>query len=179
MAVPSSEDALHCRSIAKAPPEPKMLRRGSVYRARSTRQDVANTNGRLVGLAGLCGRRAGRSSQVHRPLGRGAPVRLIAGPPPVAPGPVVKFIEHSATMKFDVSRNPEFGFVGEFFIAQFGTGAPVTEGEPTAATPGFRAVRVNPDTGQVNDFLINARPGNLGGAIPWCGSGILWRIRRV
>ena len=114
-------------------------------------------------------------------------------------------------MKFDVSRNPNFGFVGEFFIAQFGTGAPVTEGEPTAATPGFRIVRVNPDTGQINDFLINARPGNpagtgvarpidckfdpcgeilyvldwgimtgnLGGAIPWCGSGILWRIRRV
>ena len=58
---------------------------------------------------------------------------------------------------------PTCCFVGEFFVAQFGTGAPVTEGEPTTATPGFRVIRVNPDTGQVNGFLVSARPGNPAG----------------
>lgn len=140
----------------------------------------------------------------------GIPPRLIANPPPVAAGPFTVFPEHSSAMKFGVSKNPGFGFPGEFFVAQFGTGAPLTEGRPSPEFPGFKVVRVHPGTGAVNDFLVNMNPGpngtgvarpidckfdpageclyvldfgrlegNLAGAIPVCGSGMLWRVRKA
>lgn len=58
------------------------------------------------------------------------------------------------------------GVAGQVFIAQFGTGAPLTA-DPRAMgrIPGFRVVRANLASGQVRDFYVNRRPG-AGGAWP-------------
>lgn len=133
---------------------------------------------------------------------------LLADHPPLAGEPIVNFAPQSATMKFDFSRNPAFGFEGQLFAAMFGTGATATH--PEARVTGFRVVRVNLDTRQINDFLVNRRPGpqgtgperpvdvkfdptgramyivdfgnvdaNPSGIIPFANSGILWRVTRA
>lgn len=133
------------------------------------------------------------------------PQFVLAKHPPLAGKPVINFIHHSASMKFDFSTNPHFGFVGEAFVAQFGSAAPVTGRPP--GMPGFKVVRADLQTRQVNDFLVINKPGpggtgparpvsakfdpsgrnlylvdfgileaNLSGVIPWARSGGLWRI---
>lgn len=136
------------------------------------------------------------------------PVEFVMAEHPRLPGaPVALFASHSASMKFDFSRNQRFGHAGEAFVAQFGAGAPVT-GMPRGF-PGYRVVRVHPETGEVSDFLVNLNPtpagtgpqrpiaakfdrtgealyvldfgrmeANLAGVIPYAESGILWRVTR-
>ncbi len=100
-----------------------------------------------------------------------------------------------------------FGFPNEIFVAQLGTGAPVTGRPP--GMPGFKVVRVNLQTQQTRDFLVINRPGpggtgparpvdakfdptgknlyvvdfgvleaNVSVIIPWARSGSLWRIKK-
>lgn len=133
---------------------------------------------------------------------------LLAEHPPLAGQPIVMFPPQSATMKFDFSRNPAFGFEGQLFAAMFGTGATATH--PEARLTGFRVVRVNIDSREIDDFLVNLRPGaqgtgperpvdvkfhptgeamyivdfghvdaNAAGIIPFANSGILWRVTRA
>ncbi len=133
------------------------------------------------------------------------PEPVLACHPPLAGPPVLLLEGHSASTKFDFSTNPRFGHVGEAFIAQLGSGAPVT-GMPRGA-PGYRVVRADLRTGQVHDFLVSLKPvyggtgpqrpvdvkfnpdgdalyvldfgalsGNLAGAIPYAQSGMLWRV---
>jgi glucose/arabinose dehydrogenase len=140
--------------------------------------------------------------------GKPAPDFVLANHPPLAGSPVAIFPPHSATMKFDFSTNPYFGFTGQAFAAQLGTGAPVT-GRPDGM-PGFKVVRVDLQSGTVNDFLVINRPGpggtgparpvavkfdpmgqnmylvdfgileaNASGIIPWARSGALWRISPI
>ncbi|MFD0713192.1 PQQ-dependent sugar dehydrogenase [Paenibacillus sp. GCM10027626] len=68
------------------------------------------------------------------------PTFLLKEHPPLASQPQVRFQPHSAAMKFDFCTNADFGHWGEVFVAQFG---------------GFGVVRVNPDTGQIANFLVN------------------------
>ena len=143
-----------------------------------------------------------------KPPGKPQPQFVLANHPPLAGSPVVKFPPHSATMKFDFSRNASFGFPNEMFVAQLGTGAPVTGRPP--GMPGFKVVRVNLQTRQTRDFLVINRPGpggtgparpvdakfdptgknlyvvdfgvleaNVSGIIPWARSGSLWRIKKT
>lgn len=132
---------------------------------------------------------------------------LLEEHPSLAGRPRLLFPPHSATMKFDFSTNPHFGHAGEVFVAQLGSGAPVT-GMPRG-TPGYRVVRADLRTGKVMNFLVNRNPlyggtgpqrpvgvkfdptgcemyvldfgtmeANLAGVIPYAQSGILWRITR-
>lgn len=55
---------------------------------------------------------------------------------PIRPGEVATVSLPLNTMKFHFSGNPRFGFAGEAFLAQLGTGALVTG--PPIGTPGLR-----------------------------------------
>lgn len=140
-----------------------------------------------------------------KPPDKPQPQFLLAEHPPLAGKPVINFAHHSASMKFDFSTSPRFGFEGDAFVAQFGVAAPVT-GRPNGM-PGFKVVRANIRSRQVHDFLVINNPGpggtgpsrpvdakfdpageslyivdfgvlqgNLSGVIPWARSGSLWRI---
>jgi glucose/arabinose dehydrogenase len=99
-------------------------------------------------------------------------VRLVLHQPPnVPPAPVAVLGVHSSSNGFDFSRNPDFGYTGHAFIAQFGDQAPTTG--KVLAPVGFKVVRVDPETGVVADFAINK--GEAGGPASWTGGGGLER----
>ncbi|MCC3373646.1 sorbosone dehydrogenase family protein [Cohnella sp. REN36] len=79
------------------------------------------------------------------------PTFLLRDHPPLACQPMVRFQPHSASMKFDFCTNADFGHAGEIFVAQFGE----TGFEKTEELPGFKVVRVKPDSGQISNFLVN------------------------
>ncbi|WCK56307.1 PQQ-dependent sugar dehydrogenase [Aneurinibacillus sp. Ricciae_BoGa-3] len=68
------------------------------------------------------------------------PTFLIKKHPPLACQPMARFARHTSSNKFDFSRNPVFGHVREVFVAQL---------------EGFKVVRLNTETGQIRDFLVN------------------------
>jgi glucose/arabinose dehydrogenase len=72
--------------------------------------------------------------------------------------PFAMFDPHSATNGFDFSNNEKFGFVGDAFVATFGTFTPVTTG-PNLELSGFRILRLDMKTGQVSNFASNNLPG--------------------
>lgn len=142
-----------------------------------------------------------------KPPGKSQPPFVLADHPMIAGRPIVKLPVHSASMKFDFSKNQRFGYIGEAFVAQLGTGAPVT-GLPLGF-PGFKVVRVNLQNKTINDFLVIKKPlidgtgparpvqakfdlsgenlyvvdfgilqANASGIIPWAASGALWKISR-
>lgn len=87
--------------------------------------------------------------------GKGKPERILAEDPEKPPHPVASLGVHSSSNGFDFSRSEYFGFVGEAFIAQFGDMSP---GVGKVYKPvGFKVVRVNPETGVINDFLLNKK----------------------
>lgn len=55
--------------------------------------------------------------------------------------------------RIDFSRNPEFGYVGQAFIAQFGDQSSMSG--KVLAPVGFKVVRVDPATGVVQEFAVN------------------------
>ena len=90
--------------------------------------------------------------------GTGREPVLAEFPDPDPPMPVASFEAHAGANGFDFSPGEVFGFSGEAFVALFGDLAPVTT--PRQVVPaGFKVVRVNPDTGQVNDFAVNRIQG--------------------
>lgn len=78
---------------------------------------------------------------------------LVALHPGAPPAPVAILGVHSSSNGFDFSRNPEFGYVGQAFIAQFGDQSS-TSGKVLAPV-GFKVVRVDPATGVVQEFAAN------------------------
>ncbi|WP_141617293.1 sorbosone dehydrogenase family protein [Myxococcus sp. AB036A] len=90
------------------------------------------------------------------------PKRVLQEPPGTPPQPVAAFGVHSSSNRFDFSRNPDFGHVGEAFVAQFGDQAPDT-GE-TIAPVGFKVVRVDVSNGVIEDFVANKDKGSGGPA---------------
>jgi glucose/arabinose dehydrogenase len=70
------------------------------------------------------------------------------------PQPAAILGVHSSSNGMAVSGSAAFGHVGEIFVAQFGDQAPVTGKvwEPV----GFRVVRVDPMSGVITPFAVNA-----------------------
>lgn len=87
--------------------------------------------------------------------GNGKPLRLIEEYPGEPPEPKAALGVHSSSNSFDFSRSDEFGFKGEAFIAQFGDMSPNVG--KVLHPVGFKVVRVNTETGMVNDFVLNKK----------------------
>lgn len=92
-----------------------------------------------------------------KPPGGSQPQFLIKNHPPLAEGPVSVFKPHSVPTKFDFSTSDQFGFTGQAFIALFGH--LYHEGKTLPEQAGFKVVRVNPETGNVSDFMTVMYPG--------------------
>ncbi|WP_345233268.1 glucose dehydrogenase [Hymenobacter saemangeumensis] len=81
------------------------------------------------------------------------PKFLLAKHPQTPPKPAAILGVHSSSNGFDFSRSASFGHVGEAFIAQFGDMAPNVG--RVYGPVGFKVVRVNVQTGAVEDFAVN------------------------
>jgi glucose/arabinose dehydrogenase len=90
-----------------------------------------------------------------RPEGMPQPTFLLAEHPMQPPMPVASFPSHSATMGFSFNENPEFGPVGDVFIAEFGAEDPHTTGGIPLPNVGHRVSRIDMQTGQIHIFAIN------------------------
>lgn len=72
------------------------------------------------------------------------------------PQPTALLGVHSSSNGMDFSHNKAFGHVGEAFIAQFGDMAP---GVGKVLSPvGFKVVRVDVESGVIQDFAVNRDP---------------------
>lgn len=87
--------------------------------------------------------------------GKGMPLRILAEDPGVPPHPVVSMGVHSSSNGFDFSRSKDFGFEGEAFVAQFGDMSP--DVGKVEKPVGYKVVRVNIETGVINDFALNRK----------------------
>lgn len=85
--------------------------------------------------------------------GKPDPQPLLQQHPGVPPQPAAKLGVHSSANGFDFSRNTAFGHQGEAFIALFGDMAPGV-GKVTAPV-GFKVMRIDVQTGVVQDFAAN------------------------
>lgn len=81
------------------------------------------------------------------------PQFLLAQHPATPPKAAAYLGVHSSSNGLDFSRNAAFGYEGQAFIAQFGDMA-VDTGK-TLHPVGFKVVRVNVDTGVIEDFAVN------------------------
>jgi glucose/arabinose dehydrogenase len=131
------------------------------------------------------------------------PKFVLAEHPPLAEGPYYRFETHAGSHHFAFSKSEKFGFVGDMFLAQYGS---QFLDEPN----GHKVVRFDLETKEVSDFYVNKaigvkgvapeRPtaahfshhdGNLymvdfgelvakGGVFyPSAGTGALWKISKV
>lgn len=100
------------------------------------------------------------------------PKRVLQDAPGKVPRPVALFGVHSSSNRLDFSRSPEFGYVGEAFVAQFGDQSPDTG--KTLAPVGFKVVRVDVSNGVMEDFAANKGKGS-GGPATKLGKGGLER----
>jgi glucose/arabinose dehydrogenase len=97
-----------------------------------------------------------------------APVKpLLQQLPNQPPKPAAILGVHSSSNGLDFSRNNDFGFMGEAFVAQFGDLAPKVG--KVLAPVGYKIVRVDPNTGVVRDFATNK--GTRNGPATWLGKG--------
>jgi glucose/arabinose dehydrogenase len=93
----------------------------------------------------------------YRPPGQPQPEPLLTRAPGVPPAPIAYLAVNSSSDGFDFSRSPDFGHVGQAFIAQFGD---MTPGSGKVVSPvGFRVLRVDPTTGVQEDFAVNRTEG--------------------
>lgn len=128
-------------------------------------------NGAWYGWPDFHGRQRLNDQHRYDPPG-GPPVTpLLHQHPQVPPAPVAIFGVHSSSNGLDFSTNPDFGFAGQVFVAQFGDQAPGTG--KVLAPVGFRIVRVDPKTGAIHPFAANK--GTTNGPASWLGSGGLER----
>lgn len=73
--------------------------------------------------------------------------------------PLMRFEPHAAITGFDWSTSDRFGFRGEMFMAEFGSGEPLTTGLKPAPPAGFRVSRVNVAAGTQQPFMTVRNPG--------------------
>ena len=90
--------------------------------------------------------------------GEGAPKPLLAEHPGKPPKPLASLGVHSSSNGLDFSRNNDFGYQGQTFIAQFGDMAP-SVGKVWKPV-GYKIVRVEVESGIVEDFAVNKGKGN-------------------
>lgn len=83
------------------------------------------------------------------------PVFLMQYHPMVPVPPLANFTPHAAIMGFDFNANPDFGRVGDIYIAEFGSEAPETTGGKPLPQVGHRVSVIDKDTYQITTFAIN------------------------
>jgi glucose/arabinose dehydrogenase len=120
------------------------------------------TPGAWYGWPDFSGGRPVNTEWFKPPGQEGLPSALLAVPPGTPPKPVAHFGVHSSSNRFDFSRNPDFGYVGHAFVAQFGDMAPETG--KVFAPVGFKVVRVDVATGVIETFAANHDKGSGGPA---------------
>lgn len=103
--------------------------------------------------------------------GQDAPLPLLARHPNKPPRPAAMLGVHSSSNGLDFSRSQRFGYQGDAFIAQFGDMAPAVG--KVWSPVGYKIVRVNPETGEVKDFIANQ--GKKTGPASWLKNGGLER----
>jgi glucose/arabinose dehydrogenase len=109
------------------------------------------------------------TEKMHDPPGKPRPTPLLSVYPGKPPRPAALFAVHSSADGFDFSRNSAFGHVGQAFVAEFGDMAP---GAGKVLHPvGFKVVRVDIETGVIQDFAVN-RGGTNGPASRIGGGGL-------
>lgn len=86
------------------------------------------------------------------PGGR-AVAALLSREPGRPPRPAAEFAVHASASGLDFSRSEAFGHVGEAFVAEFGDLAPLSG--KLLGPVGFKVVRVQLETGAVEDFAVN------------------------
>jgi glucose/arabinose dehydrogenase len=96
---------------------------------------------------------------------------VLAKYPNQPPQPAAILGVHSSSNGFDFSTNAAFGHQGQAFIAQFGDMAP--EVGKVLSPVGFKVIRVDVQTGAVEDFAVNK--GKKNGPASWLKSGGLER----
>jgi len=96
---------------------------------------------------------------------------LLMNYPNTPPKPAAILGVHSSSNGFDFSRNKSFGYYGEAFIAQFGDMAPKVG--KVMFPVGFKIVRVDVNTGVIQDFAVNK--GKRNGPASWLKNGGLER----
>jgi glucose/arabinose dehydrogenase len=65
--------------------------------------------------------------------------------------------ENAAAAKFDFSTSDEFGHKGQMFLAEFGSGTPLTGVDPN--WNGYSVIRIDPTSKQTQPFLTNRAMG--------------------
>jgi glucose/arabinose dehydrogenase len=93
------------------------------------------------------------NTKEFRVPGEDVPKLLLKDIPNEAPKPVASLEVHSESNGFDFSRNPFFGYQGQAFIAQFGDMAPLSG--KVLAPVGFKVIRVDVKTGEIQEFAVN------------------------
>lgn len=89
----------------------------------------------------------------------GKPEMLMAEHPPHAPLWMAR-PAHAGVTKLDFSRNAGFGFPGQMFLAEVGSGEPIAGIVPEPA--GHMVVRIDPASQAAAPFLWNPNPGPAG-----------------
>jgi hypothetical protein len=87
------------------------------------------------------------------PPGGDNPGNLLKEHPNSAPTPVARLDVHSSSNGFDFSRNERFGYQGQAFVAMFGDMTPNVG--KVLGPVGFKVVRVNVESGVIEDFVVN------------------------
>ena len=90
--------------------------------------------------------------------GKSDPDFVLLKHPQKPPRPVALLPVHASANGLDFSTSPEFGYVGQAFIAEFGDMAPKVG--KTLDPVGFKVVRVNVEEGTIHDFAINRNTTN-------------------
>ncbi len=113
----------------------------------------------------------GKPIHYFKPPGKHGPSALLRDREKKVPKPAAVLAVHSSSNGIDFSTSGSFGFAGEAFIAQFGD---MAAGVGKVLKPvGFKVVRVNTETGEINDFAINR--GKVNGPASKRGHGGLER----
>lgn len=94
--------------------------------------------------------------EVFQSRGEDAPGFVFAEHPNIPPEPVAMLGVHSSSNGIAFSTATGFGYQGQAFIAQFGDMAPGVG--KVLAPVGFKVVRVDVETGVIEDFAINRDP---------------------
>lgn len=87
---------------------------------------------------------------------RGPKIKFLMKDHPPVEQPWMTRPENAAITKFDFSNSDNFGFRGQMFLAEFGSGTPLTAADPN--THGYSVVRIDPATKQAEPFLSYRAP---------------------
>lgn len=86
---------------------------------------------------------------------RGPKLKFLMKDHPPVEQPWMTRPENAAATKFDFSTNNNFGYRGQIFLSEFGSGTPAT-GSPNPVH--YMVVKIDPGTKQAEPFLTNKSP---------------------